>query len=213
MLKNTSHLGSCRSITTSLSLVTATIIAHLEESPLKKPRPGHTQEHTVQGTTLILQKGKQPWRLEHTWPNEEQQLCKYLFSSISTTPLPYHTAFLCTATQGMFLVTTDCPNLRQDYLYRRHHPQFVYIATLRAYHTTQRLGKPFSHAHLKKKSLRLLLNFLWNMVNWGHIFPEDTLYWLFVKLETRKGSHRYSMHACFFKEKSKEEKNQGPQMD
>lgn len=213
MLKNTSHLGSCRSITTSLSLVTATIIAHLEESPLKKPRPGHTQEHTVQGTTLILQKGKQPWRLEHTWPNEEQQLCKYLFSSISTTPLPYHMAFLCTATQGTFLVTTDCPNLRQDYLYRRHHPQFVYIATLRAYHTTQRLGKPFSHAHLKKKSLHLLLNFLWNMVIWGHIFPEDTLYWLFVKLETRKGSHSYSMHACFFKEKSKEEKNQGPQMD
>lgn len=58
MLKNTSHLGSCRSIT--LSLVTATIIAHLEEPSLKKPRPGHTQEHTVQGTTLVWQKGKQP---------------------------------------------------------------------------------------------------------------------------------------------------------
>lgn len=60
------------------------------------------------------------------------------FPSISPTPLPYHMAFLCTVTQGTFLVTTNCPNLRQD-LYRRYHPQFMYTATLRAYYTKQSL--------------------------------------------------------------------------
>lgn len=64
------------------------------------------------------------------------------FPLISTTPLPNHMAFLCTATQGTFLVTTDCSNLRQDYLYRRH--QFRYTATLRDCYTTQSLRERFS---------------------------------------------------------------------
>lgn len=105
MPKNTPQLGNCRNLTIVLNLGTDSVVAHLD-STLKKPKPGHTQEHIVQGTALVLHKGNQPWKLDRVWQSKEWQLCKCHFHL-----LPHLTAFLYTIIQSMFSVTADCLSL------------------------------------------------------------------------------------------------------
>lgn len=114
------------------------------------------------------------------------------FPLISTTPLPYHIAFLCTVTQGIFLVATDCPNLKTPSTVQ------VYSNSQSLLYNTKSL-KTFQLGPPKKSSLHLISFSLKH--SHEAMLSLNTLYWLFLQLETWKGSHSYSMHTCFFKGK------------